>query len=292
MKKSYIIIVIIIICIIIAALGIKRNTNTIKEENSNLKIVTSFYPLYVITLNITDGVEEISVQNMTDNTIGCLHNYTLQTADLRKVENADIFIKNGFGVETFMNKITKAYPNLRIVDTQEAGLETIQDEEGENGHVWNSIENYKKQVQYISNKLAENNPENSAKFEENTKKYIEKIDSINTFRISSEESVISCNETLAYLLNDVGFTVIPVYTDHDESSLSSGKVAEVIKLANEKNVRAIFVDKDDDLKNAELIANETNAKIIKLDSGLRGSLGKDAYINAMQENYDKIREIF
>ena len=57
-----------------------------------------------------------------------------------------------------------------------------------------------------------------------------------------------------------------------------------------KNINAIFIDKDDDRTNAELIAKETNAQIYVLDSGLSGELDKNAYIDTMNKNYDVLRE--
>lgn len=33
-----------------------------------------------------------------------------------KIENADIFIQNGLGLEIFMDKIFTIYPNLKVLD--------------------------------------------------------------------------------------------------------------------------------------------------------------------------------
>ena len=36
-------------------------------------IVTSFYPVWIMTLNLTDGLEGVSVVNLAEPTTGCLH---------------------------------------------------------------------------------------------------------------------------------------------------------------------------------------------------------------------------
>lgn len=43
-------------------------TGCTKEEsnNENYKIVTSFYPIYIMTYNITDGVNDVLLTNMAD----------------------------------------------------------------------------------------------------------------------------------------------------------------------------------------------------------------------------------
>jgi len=47
-----------------------------------LRVVTTFYPLYIATRNLTDGVPGVSTLNMTRPVAGCLHDYQLTTADL------------------------------------------------------------------------------------------------------------------------------------------------------------------------------------------------------------------
>ena len=38
-------------------------------------IVTSFYPIYLFALNLTQGVEELTVTNLAAPGTGCLHDY-------------------------------------------------------------------------------------------------------------------------------------------------------------------------------------------------------------------------
>ena len=105
-----------------------------------------------------------------------------------------------------------------------------------------------------------------------------------------KKTVISCNEALAYILNDVNVQTLEVYTDHEESALSSEKLKEVIEEAKQSNVKAIFIEKNDDRKVAELLEKETGAEIYELDASLTGNMDKDAYINAMTNNYKILRE--
>ena len=282
-------ILIIILCVV---LGFCLTGCGKKIDESGEKIVTSIYPMYIIALNLTNDVPNVNLHKMADNQVGCLHNYTLQTADLKKIENANVFIKNGLGIENFMDKVTQIYPNLNVIDASQSDLNLIKDEDELNGHVWNSIENYKKQVSYIATELERINPENAELYSENARKYIEKINEIDLYKTENDEYVISCNEAFEYLLQDANLKVIPVYTDHDESSLSSGIISKVINEAKEKQVKAIVIDEQDDIKNAEIISKETGAQIIKLNSNLYGENDKDSYLNAMKSNFDILRKTF
>ena len=70
MKKNIVIPAILAIWVIIV-LVIASMVETKRDEKLN--ITTSFYPMYVATLNITDGVEDVEVTNLTKGTTSCLH---------------------------------------------------------------------------------------------------------------------------------------------------------------------------------------------------------------------------
>ena len=291
MKKLYLCVFVIVLIILIILAVVYCNKNEL-SENDKFEIVTSFYPLYIMTLNITDGIDNVSVSNMTNNNVGCLHNYTLQTSDLKTLSKADLFIMNGLGIEMFTDKISEEYPDLEIIDTSTIELDLIRDSEGLNGHVWNDIDNYIEQVEVILNSLCAEDPENTEKYTANAEAYMQKLNLLkqNSYIAKEGTTVVSCNEALAYLLNDVGLDFIEVYTDHEQSALSSENLSKVIDEVKEKNVKAIFIEKNDDRKTAEIIANETGARIYELDANLSGEMNKDAFINSMTNNYNILKD--
>lgn len=54
------------ISFIIALLLILTGCTKENNNNENYKIVTSFYPVYIMTYNITDGANDILLSNMAD----------------------------------------------------------------------------------------------------------------------------------------------------------------------------------------------------------------------------------
>lgn len=290
MKKLFVFIFLIMLVILIVLTGCTKQNNI--SEDDKFKVVTSFYPLYVMTLNITDGINDVSVSNMASDSAGCLHNYTLQTSDLKTLSKADMFIMNGLGIETFIDKIKGEFPNLESIDTSTTELDLIKDSQGINGHVWNSIDNYIAQVEVVLNSLCAENPENTAQYTDNAEKYMAKLNKLkqNAYLAKEGTTVVSCNESLAYLLNDASIKFIEVYSDHEQSTLSSEKLSNVIDEMKQKNVKVIFIAKGDNRKTAELIAQETGAKIYELDANLTGEMDKDAYINTMTNNYNILKD--
>jgi zinc transport system substrate-binding protein len=86
-------------------------------KDSTHTIVTSFYPEYIIAKNLLDNCDDINLVNMTSETTGCLHDYQLTSKDMKILTTCDGLIINGGDMEPFIDDITKALPNLPIIDS-------------------------------------------------------------------------------------------------------------------------------------------------------------------------------
>lgn len=300
MKKRILIAGGILFCVValIIFLCVKNNSknNEQGQESNNFKIVTSFYPIYIIAENVTEGASNIELENMAELNGGCLHNYTLSTSDVKKVEDADVFIENGVGLENFTEKLLQIYSNVKIIDSSREIQDIIKNDEEQNGHIWTSLENYKKQVENIAYELSNYNTENAEIYRKNASQYIEKIEELeNSYKEElnniSGEKVICLNEAFEYLGRDLNLDMIMVETDHEESALSADKLKSLIEQAKESNIKAIIVGEDDNTQNAQTIASETGAKIYKLKTGMNGDYTKDSYLDDMKYNLEQLKEI-
>ena len=89
MKKYIKYTIIAVITILIITALVILNINKRNQENKNddkLKIVTSFYPMYIIAENLVEDTIDVELVNMADINVGCLHDYTLTTEDMKKLE--------------------------------------------------------------------------------------------------------------------------------------------------------------------------------------------------------------
>ena len=87
----------------------------------------------------------------------------------------------------------------------------------------------------------------------------------------------------------IGLQITSIQTDKEEITMSEEILRNIIDIANSQDIKIIIIDKNDNRANAETIANETDAEIYVLNSGLTGNLDKDAYINAMKENIEILK---
>lgn len=293
MKKKFYIILIIVVLII--GIIIANFNKKIEKKDNDFKILTSFYPIYIMTLNITEGAKNIKVDNMAESNTGCIHDYTLNTADLKKFENSNIFIENGKDLEQFTENIKELYPNVEIIDSAENIEKLIESEEEKNPHIWLSIDNYISQVNTIAENLSKIDLENKDIYIENSNNYINKLRNLNDkfeiLRDINNKKAVCLNEALEYLLEDLKINAFSISTDHEQSALSAETIKKIIDKMKEENIKVIFIDKEDNKNIATTLSNETGAKVVTLNSAMNGENNKDEYLNIMTENLEVLKNV-
>ena len=107
----------------------------------------------------------------------------------------------------------------------------------------------------------------------------------------SGERAVCLNEALEYLAKDINLKVTSLHTDHDEGSVSAENLRMLIDEMKNEDIKIILVGKENNIKNAEIIANETGAKIYKLNTSLNGEINNSSYINEMKENIRILKDV-
>lgn len=293
-KYGIIIGVVILIIVLLVILNINKR-NKASMDDGITKIVTSFYPMYIIAENITDGANNIELENMADVNVGCLHDYTLTTEDMKKIEKADIFIINGLGMENFIKKAMESNDKMTVIDSSKDITNVIKDDEETNAHIWTNIDNYILQVKNISEQLIKLDNKNAEIYKKNTDAYVKELEELkDTYLDNLKElkgkKAISLNEAFDYLGQELGMEMTTIETDHEESTMSAEMLKTIIDKVKQEKIEIIIIDKDDNESNAKAIADETGAKIFKLNSGLKGSIEKNAYIEQVKENMQILAE--
>ena len=93
------------------------------SADGSFHILTSFYPIYALTINIAGGIDGVAVENMAQQSVGCLHDYTLRTGDMRMISAADVIVINGAGMESFADKLFGEL-GKQVIDSS-TGIELI-----------------------------------------------------------------------------------------------------------------------------------------------------------------------
>jgi zinc transport system substrate-binding protein len=319
MKRKLIILagimVIIVVGVIFTVYYVNRD-NYASDKDSTLRVVTSFYPAYVLTINLTDGISDIEVDSLTDFSAGCLHDYQLTTNDMKLLSDADVFIINGGGMEEYLGDVLDSYPELKIINLSEGitMLESQTHEGEDNPHVWLDPKLYMLQVEnakeglinYIKDKGNKIDANEAAKMiSSNAGSYLEKVskiaedmkdilDSVKAMVESRNISnkVVVFHDSFAYLSNRAGLEVVYTIELDEDTPLSAGEVAEVINAIRKDNIRYLFTEEQYDDTISNRIENETDAGVYVIDSAVTGDADKDSYLKAMRRNIATLREAF
>jgi len=255
----------------------------------SLKIVDSFYPMYVMTLNVVGNVPGVTVECMTESTIGCLHDYQLTPGDLKTLATANIFVANGAGMETFIDKAVKQSPDLKVIEASK-GIKLIAND---NPHVWVSISGAIQETKNITESLAAIDPIHAAAYQKNGARYVARLEALRGEMHAAldgltNRDIITFHEAFPYFASEFNLNVVGVVEREPGSDPSAGELARTIEVIRRVRVKALFAEPQYPAKSAEMIHRETGIPVSILDPAVTGPRevdeARDSYINTMRKN--------
>lgn len=280
---------------------------TNEKEGNGTVIAVSFYPIYIFTLNLVNGIDGVSVSCMAEQNTGCLHDYTLTAKDARLLSDADVFVINGAGMETFLTDLQETVEDLPVIDSS-VGIELLcghshEHEEAtehshnhqNNSHIWMSVENAKKQVLNIKDGLVENFPQYKSEIIANCEVYLEKLSALanemqTTKEFLKDRNVITFHGAYEYMAEDMGFNVVATIESDEGGEPSAKELAHLCGEIEENGVKALFVEPHYDGNAAQVLSNETGVKIYVLNPVISGEKSLTAYEDTMRQNIEVIKK--
>lgn len=292
--KNTLFCLLIALCLLLTGCG---GTNTAGGgKDGSFHIVTSFYPMYIATLNITQGIDGVTVTNMTKPQTGCLHDYQLMTEDMKTLEKADAFVINGAGMESFLDKVIKQQKSLKVIDASK-GIDLLKDGDEENPHVWLSVTDAIAQVKNIAEQLKAADPKHADAYEKNAAAYIKKLEALKTEMHAALDTVpnkdiVTFHEAFPYFAKEFGLNIISVVEREPGTEPTPAELQETIEQVNALPVKVLFTEPQYSPSAAETIARETGAKIYTLDPIVTGEANEqalNAYIDTMKKNMETLK---
>ena len=269
-------------------------------------VVTSFYPVWILTLNLTEGIESITVVNLAENTTGCLHDYSLQNSDMTVLSGADALLVNGSGMESFLPVITSAYPDLPIVDAT-AGLPFLSEsdiveigeaEEGEevNSHLWLDPQRAAGMASNLAEGLVRLFPDREQQIMENLNAYRDRLLALDeTLReglSGTQRKVIIFHEALPYLAEACGLPVAAVVNKEPEDALPTAQLVRVAELIKEEESMPLILKSAEEDPAVNTLVNETGVSVCELDPITSGPADPplDYYESVMIQNMKALQD--
>lgn len=242
-------------------------------------VVTSFYPVWILARNLTEGIDGLEVVNMAASTTGCLHDYTLQNSDMAILSAADALLINGSGMEAFLPVITSAYPGLPVIDAT-AGLpflgeselvEIGESEEGEevNAHLWLDPQRAGGMVANLADGLVRLFPDKAQQITDNLDAFTARLLALDeTLReglSGTERKVIIFHEALPYFAEACGLPIAAIVNKEPEDTLPTAQLVRVVKLISSEETMPLILKSAEADPSVNTLVNETGIHVCELD---------------------------
>jgi zinc transport system substrate-binding protein len=237
-----------------------------------LAVAASILPLADFTRQV--GGERVSVEVLVPPGANP-HTYEPTPAQLAALSRARLLVLNGVGLEFWADKVIGAARNPRLVVVRAAaGLPVLAGDAGEPGgnpHVWLSPREAIHLVTAIRDGLVRADPAGADVYRANAERYVAALrtldgeirDTVATFR---RRRFIAFHPAWAYFARDYGLEQAAVIEASPGREPSPAGIAAIIRTARAIGARAIFAEPQSPTKAARVIADETGAEVLLLDS--------------------------
>ena len=265
---------------------------------SSADIAATTLPVYQFATMLCEGTG-LTVSRLVTESVSCLHDYTLNVSQVKAVENADLVIISGAGLEDFMADLLIG---KEIVDasTGIALLESCHDHdhEAEHGHshdsdshIWLSPSNALIMAENICHGLMAKYPQHNEIFLTNLQALQQQLLQLQSYgqeQLSdlSFRDMITFHDGFAYMAQAFDLHILAAVEEESGAETSAKELIELITLAQEHNIPAIFTESNGSTSAAQIISAEIGIPIYTLDMAMSG----DDYFKAMYQNIDCIRE--
>ncbi len=264
-------------------------------EQKPAEIAATTLPVYEFSVALCEGTD-ISVSRLVTENVSCLHDYSVQVAQMRAVESADAVVISGAGLEGFLEDVLK--DAACVIDASE-GLalscghhhEDSDHHHEHDPHIWLSPEMAKEMCKNIAINLSALYPQFADIFSRNLYALQEKLDALQAYGEKELEDLVCRNlitfhDGFSYFAESFDLHILKAVEEESGSEASAKELIALIGLVNKNHLPAIFTESNGSTAAAEIIAKETGAKIYTLDMAMAG----DSYFDALYHNIDTVKE--
>lgn len=279
--------IIVLILLMIFTAGCGKKEPKVEGNPTKPNVVVTIYPICDFTQKIAgDTVNLTQLIPMGSEP----HDFEPSAETIKSIENADLLIVGGAGIDSWMEKVLGSVSNkdLIVVDASygmdlldEHGnivpaeeyshpLDFRSEDNSENNitadsHYWLDPLHSKVAVSNILEGLSKINPEAKDQYTANAKEVSDKLDGIDkeyreTLTPYAGRTMIVPHMAFGYLCEKYGINQVGIKGFNAESEPSAKAMAEIVDIMKELNITTIFTEEVADKKVSETLAKEVGVK--------------------------------
>lgn len=271
------------------------------EESKQLNITASFYPLTYLSQRI--GGKLVKVTQITPNGVEP-HDFEPSPQDLAAVQNSKVFIMNGYGIDSWADKIVDDLKNKGVIVVRAtntlnvSGFFDVADENIPDPHVWLDPNYFRKEAEVVRDALIQADPQNTQIYTLNSAGLLSDLLALDQeYRKGLGQcklnKIITSHNAFRYLAKEYRIESLSIAGFSPEEEPSSKHIAELADLMKKNNIRHVFFETLVGPKLSETLAQETSAETLVLNpiEGLSAqeSAKSEDYLVLMQRNLKNLR---
>ncbi|MFQ5597637.1 MAG: metal ABC transporter substrate-binding protein [Nitrospiria bacterium] len=230
------------------------------------------------------------------------HTYTPKPSDILSIQNADLLVTIGLGLETWVAPLIENAdrPDLPMLVTSKgvplvesvAGAHEDHHSQG-NPHIWLDPENVKTMIGHISEGLIKADPSHEEEYKENAAAYIQKLSALQTnlqekVKPLRTRDIITHHSAWPYFARRFGFVIKGTLLTQVGSEPSPKQIGTLIQLIRREGIQVVVSEPQLNQKIPQILAEETGVKIVSL-SPLPGAIpGTERYVDLIRYNVDTL----
>jgi zinc/manganese transport system substrate-binding protein len=270
------------------------------SDQSKLNVVSTFLPITLFTEAVAG--ECATVTALIPPNLGP-HDFQATPSDISALSKASVLVKNGLGMEYFLDKLIKSAENdsLQVIDTSR-GVAVIESEEedgdhgGDHGevnpHIWLDPLRAVQQVENIRDGLVKADPDCTDDYTQRAAAYTEKLKGLNTtfanqLKPFRGQTFVAFHDFAPYFAERYDLKAEFV-VDVPEMNPTPADLQRVSNLVEESQLKALLSEPQEGDRSFNALAEDLGVKVVTFDPLETGSeeasKQPDTYFKVMARN--------
>lgn len=293
--------------------------NSEEDKGERLRVGVTISPLKDFAETIGgDKVEVFSI--IPDGSDA--HSFDPKPKDLNDLISTDVFVYNGLGMEEWIDsvlgtvegkdvKVVEASNGVNAIsileeehddhdheaeeddhDHEEDDHDHDHDHGANDPHTWLSLNDAIIEAENIKNAFVEVDPDNKDYYESNFEQLKNDFNAlydeyVNKFKDLANKDFVTGHAAFGYLCRDFGLTQKSIADVFGEGELTPKNLEALINYCKENGVKTVFSESNASEKEAETLAKEVGAQVVKIYS-LETREDDMSYLEGMRYNLETI----
>ncbi len=258
-------------------------TFTASNAHAEISITCSMFPVYDFTRNITGGLANV---NLLMRPGIDPHEYEPSPMDIKALNDSDVFIFTGAGIEHWAGDLSRSLPHTLIINASDGITLTDNDP-----HIWLDLSLAQKMVMNILRGLCEIDSDNAQEYTRNAESFCGELRELDEkfLAMKKDKALVFAGEFSAgYFMRRYGFDYISAYEGENEPSVMH--MVFTLNYMRGNKTRYVFTDYGGITDVTRAISDETNATILTFGTGHNVPENDMTFLEIMRENYRNISE--